>query len=299
MNPDALAIAVRALALICLYQAAGAAFFVALFNRQSQLILRRVCRLGTRSALAGIVLVLLLPPLEAARMAGDFSGAGNAALLRLALRSSRGEAHVVQLAGLTLIVAGLWFHRANGATVWALFIAVMGATLAAVAPTLTGHTSVNPLRVWLAPLLAMHLLVAAFWFGALWPLWLILRYETAAAAEAVLRRFSQIAIWLVPCIALAGLAMGWLLIDSWSTLLRPYGLILIAKASVFALLLALAALNRWRFTPALLPGLTPTPRLTPAAAGGALRRSIVTEYLLIAGVLAMTAALTSLYSPEH
>jgi copper resistance protein D len=78
---------------------------------------------------------------------------------------------------------------------------------------------------------------------------------------------------------------------------QPYGLILIAKASVFALLLVLAALNRWRFTPALLPGLTPT--LTPAAACGALRRSIVTEYLLIAGVLAMTAALTSLYSPEH
>jgi len=64
-------------------------------------------------------------------------------------------------------------------------------------------------------------------------------------------------------------------------------LILIAKATVFALLLILAALNRWRFTPAL------------AAARGALRRSIVTEYLLIAGVLAMTAVLTSLYSPEH
>jgi len=285
VDPEAPAIAVRALALICLYQAAGAAFFVALFHRHSPLKLQRVCRLGTRSALAGIVLVLMLTPLEAARMAGDFSGAGNAALLRLALRSSRGDAHAVQLAGLTLIAAGLWLHRANGARVWTLFIAVMGATLAAVALTLTGHTSVNPMRAWLAPLLAVHLLVVAFWFGALWPLWLILRHETAAVAESALRRFSQIAIWLVPCIALAGLAMGWLLIDSWSTFRRAYGLILIAKASVFVLLLALAALNRWRFM--------------PAAASAALRRSIVTEYLLIAGVLVMTAALTSLYSPEH
>jgi putative copper export protein len=287
VNPDALAIAVRALALICLYQAAGAAFFVALFNRHSAQVLRRVCRLGVFAAGLGIVLVLLLPALDAARMAGDFTGARDTALLWLALRSSRGDAHAWQLAGLTLVAVGLWFHRANGVRVWTLVIAVFGATLAAVALTLTGHTSVNPMRAWLAPLLAVHLLVAAFWFGALWPLWLMLRHETPEAAEAVLRRFSQIAIWLVPCIALAGLGMGFLLIDSWSTFKRGYGLILIAKATVFALLLGLAALNRRRFTPALV------------TARGALRRSIVTEYLLIAGVLAMTAALTSLYSPEH
>jgi putative copper export protein len=293
VNPDASAIAVRALALICLYQAAGAAFFVALFSRHSVLVLPRVCRLGILTAVLGIVLVLLLPPLEAARMAGDFSGARNAALLRLALHSSRGHAHVLQLAGLTLIGVGLRFHRASGVAGWTLFAAVTGATLAAVALTLTGHTSVSPMRAWLAPLLAVHLLVAAFWFGALWPLWLIVKHETAAVAGAVLQRFSQIAIWLVPGLALAGLAMGFLLIDSWSVFTRAYGLILIAKATVFALLLLLAALNRWRFTPALASAPAPAP------ARGALRRSFVAEYLLIAGVLAMTAVLTSLYSPEH
>jgi len=295
VNPDALATAIRALALICLYQAAGAAFFVALFKRHSPRVLPRVCRLGILTAVLGIVLLLPLPPLDAARMAGDFAGAHDAALLRLALHSSRGDAHAWQLAGLTLVAAGLWFHRANGVAVWTLSIAVTGAALAAVALTLTGHTSVNPMRAWLAPLLAVHLLVVAFWFGALWPLWLMLRHETAAAAEAVLRRFSRIAIWLVPCIALAGLGMGFVLIDSWGTFKRPYGLILIAKATVFALLLLLAALSRWRFTPALVSG----PAAMPAAARSALRRSIITEYLLIAGVLAMTAALTSLYSPEH
>jgi len=309
VDPDVPAIAVRALALICLYQAAGAAFFVALFSRHSPLILPRVCRLGVLAAALGMVLVLLLSPLEAARMAGDFSGAGNAALLRLALHSSRGDAHALQLAGLALIAAGLWFHRARGAAVWTLYIAVMGATLAAVALTLTGHTSVNPLRAWLAPLLAVHLLVAAFWFGSLWPLWLMLRHETAVAAQAVLRRFSQIAIWLVPAVGLAGLGMGVLLIDGWSTLARAYGLILIAKAIVFALLLLLAALNRWRFMPALLsvPKRTPASTRAPestrtpesTAARAALRHSIVTEYLLIAGVLALTALLTTLYSPEH
>jgi putative copper resistance protein D len=287
VNPDVPAIAVRALALICLYQAAGAAFFVALFSRHAARVLPRICRLGVLAAVLGIVLVLLLAPLEAARMAGDFSGAGNAALLRLALRSSRGDAHALQLAGLALVGVGLWFHRANGATKWTLFVAVTGAMLAAVALTLTGHTSVNPLRKWLAPLLAVHLLVAAFWFGALWPLWLTLQHESVADAEAVLRRFSKLAIWLVPGIALAGLGMAFLLIDTWSTFRRAYGLILIVKATVFVLLLVLAALNRWRLMPAL------------ASVRAALRRSILAEYLLIAGVLAMTAVLTSLYSPEH
>ena len=291
MIPDVIAIAVRALALICIYQAAGAALFVALCHGHAPLVLPRVCRLGALTAVLGMVLVLLLWPLDAARMAGDFAGMRDTALLRLALHSSRGEAHAWQLAGLALLAAGLWFHRASGVAAWTLFVAVAGAMIAAVALTLTGHTSVHPLRAWLAPLLAVHLLVAAFWFGALWPLWLMLRQETAVSAGAVLRRFSQLAIWLVPCLALAGLAMGAVLIDSWGTFRRAYGLILIAKATVFALLLALAALNRWRFMPALESG--------PTAARGALRRSIITEYLLLVGVLAITAVLTSLYSPEH
>ena len=33
-----------------------------------------------------------------------------------------------------------------------------------------GHTAIHPLRWLLAPLLLVHLAVAAFWFGALWPL---------------------------------------------------------------------------------------------------------------------------------
>jgi putative copper resistance protein D len=111
----------------------------------------------------------------------------------------------------------------------------------------------------------------------------------------------------VPVLALAGIGLAFLLIVSWSTFRRGYGLILISKSTVFALLLILAALNRWRFTPALVAGPAPgaaataaaTATAAAAAARGALRRSIITEYLLLAGVVAMTAVLTSLYSPEH
>jgi len=52
-----------------------------------------------------------------------------------------------------------------------------------------------------------------------------------------------------------------------------------------------AVLNKWRFGPRLASG-------DPAAAFG-LQRAIAVEWLLIAAVLIGTAAMTSLFAPEH
>jgi putative copper export protein len=282
VGADAIAVAERTLALICIYQAAGAASFAALFARMAPAASERVWRLGIVAALLAIPLILLRLPLTAARMAGDWSGAVDAGLLRLALHSSQASAAGFKLAGLTLLAAGLW--RRNR------LAALLGAAVAVSAPALTGHTSVNPLRAWLAPLLIAHVAIGAFWLGALWPLQLAVRLETPAAAATVLQRFSKIAGWLVPCLAVVGVAMAALLIDDWSVLQRPYGRLLLGKFAVFSVLMGLAALNRWRYTPALMSRPQPSRR--------ALQRCMRAEYLLIAAVLALTATLTTLYSPE-
>ena len=52
----------------------------------------------------------------------------------------------------------------------------------------------------------------------------------------------------------------------------------------------LAALNRWRYGPALASGDAVTFR--------AFKRTLLAEFILISGVLAVTAALTTLYSPN-
>jgi putative copper export protein len=54
--------------------------------------------------------------------------------------------------------------------------------------------------------------------------------------------------------------------------------------------MALAALNKWRLGP----------RITTGGLSSmiAFRRSLIAEYFLVVGVLAVTATLTSLYSPE-
>jgi putative copper export protein len=282
MGADVAAIAVRSLALLMLCQAVGGTLFDRLLCAQIPAVCARVRRISVLGACCGACLLLLQLPLTAARMAGDFAGALAPALLGIAAHSSQAVACSVMAAGLLLMALGLSRGPRR--------LALLGVALTVCGPTLTGHTSTHPQRALLAPLLSLHVLLAAFWTGSLWPLLLTLRFEPPERAMIALRRFSLWALWLVPCIAVAGLTMFVLLIDGPAALQRPYGILVIAKLALFVALLALAALNRWRYTPALLSAPLSSTRL--------LRRSLRAEYLMITAVLALTATLTALFSPQ-
>jgi putative copper export protein len=90
-------------------------------------------------------------------------------------------------------------------------------------------------------------------------------------------------------ILLAGIVMAVLLLPNVSALSEPYGELLIAKVVGFAVLMGLAAANKWRLGPALAHG---------PVSGLWFRRSVAAEYVLIAAVLAITAVMTSFFSPE-
>jgi len=137
-------------------------------------------------------------------------------------------------------------------------------------------------------LLAVHLLVVAFWFGSLLPLALVIRRESRATAAAVLRRFSVIAGWLVPLILVAGLTMAWLLAGSLNVLGKPYGELLLVKLAGFGLLMVLAAYNKWQLTPA----------FEAARSDTSLRGSMAAEWVLMVAVLSVTAVLTAFFSPQ-
>jgi putative copper resistance protein D len=70
----------------------------------------------------------------------------------------------------------------------------------------------------------------------------------------------------------------------------PYGESLLAKIAGFMVLMGLAAANKWRLGPALTRG--------AVQSGLRFRRSLVAEYVLIVAVLAVTAVMTSWFSPE-
>ena len=282
--PDALSVALRAVSFVLLLNAAGISIFVSVFGYLLPGSLSAVTKLGWRLAIGALVFVLGHHALEAARMVGDMSGLTDPAMQAMTLRSSEGAALGLRAVGLMLVALAF---RAGARSRSARVLGNVGAVLAVVAFTLTGHTSVTPYRPVAAVLLILHLFVVAFWLGALWPLYLAARKEPPPVAARVIDEFSRIAAWVVPMILLAGVGLAVLLVPNLAVLRQPYGLLLLAKAAVFAVLMALASLNKWA--------------LGPACARGrpqAFKQAVVVEYILISAVLAVTATMTTFYSPE-
>ena len=286
MLPDIVSVVLRALSFVALFLAAGAAIFIAGFGRELTQSLASIRQVGRWMAIAAIGLVLAHFSLEAARMAGSFSGIVDANLQGMVLHSKSAAMVAARVLGLLLIALGI---QRSGE--WRAILGVIGATLSVASFALIGHTAVHPARWILAVLLIVHLLVVAFWFGALHPLYVVSRDEMSTTAAKVIDAFSRLATWLVPAILLAGLVMAVFLVPRIAILAEPYGELLIAKLVGFALLMGLAAANKWRFGPAIARG--------EARAAILFRRSVVSEFLLIVAVLAVTAVMTAFFSPEH
>jgi putative copper export protein len=276
----------RAAGLVFSLQAAGAALFAALFGGRLSRSAPAVARVGVRAALAALAVLAAQALLEPVHLAGEVAGLGDVGLLRVFLASSVATALGVRIAGLVCVAIGLR-RRAAGAQVLALAgsVATVGSFL------LTGHTAVHSPRALLAALLFVHLMIVTFWFGSLWPLRQLTALEAPAQAARALTAFSAVALWLVPLLALAGAGLAALLLPDLAALAQPYGLLLLGKVALFALLMALAALNRLRFAPALAHA--------AARARTPLRRSIALEYALICAALALTAVMTGSFSPPQ
>jgi len=199
MSPDTLSVAVRALMFVLLFQATGATIFAALFRKQLAFSASAVNRLVTGAAFLGSPIIVIHLSLDAARMTGELAGVLDTSMQKIAWTSAIAVSHGMQLLGLLLIA----MRRGNNNT----GLGWIGVLLAVGGFVLVGHTSVHPLRVVLAPLLTVHLLSVAFWYGSLLPLWIVTSRESAQTAHAVLHVFSNFAARLVPLIAIAGLPM--------------------------------------------------------------------------------------------
>lgn len=156
---------------------------------------------------------------------------------------------------------------------------------------LTGHAA-TATPVWLtAPAVAVHLMGAAYWIGALFPLYRATRDHDPHTAGALLVAFSQRAVWLVSAIVASGLIISWIQLDVPAALVTTsYGLRLIAKVALFAMLLALAAYNKLALTPRITSGLK--------EAATQLLQIIRLEFLLIVLVFGAAVSLTLTEPPR-
>jgi len=151
----------------------------------------------------------------------------------------------------------------------------VGLTLAA-----SGHAATAPPQALMRPAMFLHGVGVAFWVGALAPL-AALASRPKPSLLPILNRFSQLAIPVVALLVLTGLGLAVVQLGRVGALIdTSYGIILSIKLVLVILLLGLAALNRFRLTPAL---------ARDGKATAPLVRSIVLECVLAAGILAVVA----------
>ena len=261
--------------------AMGGPLFVLVFRSSSNDVRQLARKVAVIAALIGLAVLALRFGIRAARISGmGLSGAVDPMMLGFVWDSPLGAAAIWRGAGELLVVA-LLIRGIVG-----LSAGLIGALLIAVSYTFVGQSLGDP-RWLLASLLTLHLLAAAFWIGALLPL----RHAVGQPEGArLLHRFGNVASLTVALLVVVGLIFAWLMTGSFSNLLSTaYGWTLLAKLGVVSGLMALAALNKWRFVPALASG-------TPAAVPH-LRRSIQIEAIAVLLILMATATLTSITTP--
>lgn len=136
--------------------------------------------------------------------------------------------------------------------------------------------------------LVFHLLAAGAWLGGLLPLLIAIDALPAAEAQEAVLRFSILGTLCVLLMAITATVQGWGLLGGLAGLFETaYGRIALAKLMLFGLLLAFAAVNRFRFTPALTHADTRDTRRQ-------LLRSIVAETLVGLLVIVLAGVLLNL-----
>jgi copper transport protein len=116
---------------------------------------------------------------------------------------------------------------------------------------ISGHAATASPKWLTGPLVFIHGVAVAFWVGALAPLLVLARKRTGAVLP-VLLRFSRIAVAVVAVLVLSGFGLAIIQLESPGALIGTrYGIILLVKLTLVAMLLGLAVANRYLVTPAI------------------------------------------------
>jgi putative copper resistance protein D len=201
----------------------------------------------------------------------------------------------VAIVALSLLVFGL-----AGRGLW-LATAAMGA-VACGSFAWMGHGAATPGLPGLAHVVAdiFHLLAAGLWIGALavFLRMLSIAHPSVVLAQALHRAlggFSGLGSAIVAVLILTGLVNSWFLVGPAhlsGLVTTPYGWLLSIKLLLFGVMLVLAAMNRFRLTPALAWALSDGRERGAELAE--LRRSLLIETAVAFGVLALVAWLGSI-----
>ncbi len=282
---DVAAVSAKAVTYAATLGAAGAVFFTLycgglLRDPQRVLIRRVIAALILAAAAASVLRILLL----AGSMSGDAADMFNATFAGMILRAGEGRAGGVRTAGLALMLFALAKNPALRGP------AIVGAIAASTSFAWVGHVHALMANAVPSLLLCLHLMCAAFWLGALPPLWIIAADAHEPQIAAAAARFGKLALRVVALLIAAGASLLLMLIGSaapfWAS---DYGRMMAVKLLAVAALLSFAAWNKLALTPRLSQG--------DARAVVDFRRSLLGEMSFGALILLTTAAFTTLAGP--
>lgn len=195
--------------------------------------------------------------------------------------------------------------HAGGKVLAATGLGVAGAVALVLSPGLAGHASTQDPTWLMLPSDVLHVGAMAVWSGGLaatiWILPAATRALEPGDRTAVLlshlSRFSTLALAAVAVIAVTGTVQSVALFSGPGDLIdTAFGRAVAIKVLLFAILLGLGFANRNRLIPALVR--RRTERAAPGGPGTSVRRNLRLETVLVAVVLAVTAALVSYPPPK-
>lgn len=223
--------------------------------------------------LAALPLALAAQGLDA--LAAPLSDALHPAVWQAAAASSFRRTALIAALALVAGLAALRLRGDGGRALAAIALLGVGSALAA-----SGHAGAAAPQWLMRPAVFLHALGLAGWTGALLPLAFALRQPNG---PAILARFSRRIPFFLAAILLSGIVLAVVQVERPEALLATgYGKILLAKLGLVAILLGLAAVNRYRLTGRASAG--------QALAIRQLRRVIAVEIVVVLAVLG-TAAL--------
>ena len=255
-----------------LFVGIGGAFFAAWIGQgpAGSAVSRGALAIGLVSAFASLGLqgldLLNLP----------FGAIATSAPWASALATSLGPSLLIAI----VVMAMAWFAWKSPSITVARVLTILAIAGVGVSLATSGHAATAAPQWLTRPSSFLHGVAAAYWTGALAPLAAMARRRDSALAR-VLEQFSAIAMPLVGLLVLTGLVLAIIQVGSLRVLIdTQYGIILSIKLVLVALLLALAALNRFLLTPAVVADHENTRPLLG---------SIRTECVLVLCILAVVA----------
>ena len=290
---------VQGLTYLALMLAGGLVVFLAFLLPDAPALLsarRRLTQLVKGAAVAAVVGATLLVPIGAVYQQGlGLEGLGTR-LAWVNFHTVDGLFFFLVLAGCGVTAGVLSTERPDKVDRVTLGVAM---ALALGSVVLVGHSRSYgpPTLVVISDL--VHVLAAAVWFGGLVGLTVTLPVlgNRERLAAWTLARFSTVAAVMLALVAVAGVALGWRILGSWSALVStPYGLILVAKTSLVALVAAVAGWNRYRLLPAVVDDSAHQQRSRAAAR---LRAAVRLEALGLVVVLLLTGFLVNQVPQEQ